>query len=267
MKHSQIMFPLMVALLAAVFPPASQANTININGSLKNPGFEVSQIDTSCPIGWQCGGGGKFGVYTPTSAQYTPGSDGLPGNQIIPNGNQVAYTPVTAMNSGSLWQSTSLSYVFGNTYTYYFWVGHPATSSFVPTLQVDWTLYLSNPGYLTDSLCSTNNGSASLIPIGGHGSLQTESNDGKCMFTIPDPGAGQWQEYELTYTPNSTFSLAGDASGTKNEVGVLFQNLPDSQNHYYGEADLDSTPEPSSLILLGSGLLTLAGTLRRKFLR
>src|ERR1700680_1891681 len=71
----------------------SQASTIAIDTLLTNPSFEIGTAG-NCPTSWTCGGSPVpgFAEYSPTSAQYTPGSDGLLSGS-VPNGKNAASSP------------------------------------------------------------------------------------------------------------------------------------------------------------------------------
>jgi len=81
-------------------------------------------------------------------------------------------------------------------------------------------------------------------------------------FLVPDSGySGQTQEYTgtLNFAP-----LVGD--GTYALSIVLGENVPggDGNEIFTAPGTVTLTPEPGSLVLLGSGALGLAGMLRRK---
>jgi hypothetical protein len=66
--------------------------------------------------------------------------------------------------------------------------------------------------------------------------------------------------YVVSGTPTVTFALGDDDGDSANTSGV--------EINYYDplvDGSITPTPEPSSLLLLGSGLVGLAGMLRRKF--
>jgi hypothetical protein len=192
------------------------ATTISVNPLLANSSFELS-TGASCPTSWACGGspGSGFGVYAPSSAQYTPLSDGLPFSLVTPSGTNAAYSPTGLSGSGTVAQSTTTTYAGGSTlYTFDFWVGQPKTepdgtttvSAFPQTAEVEWL-----ESGTTDNLCG--NGSAKLTSLTGAASTTTVSGGGGCVFAVPTPGSGKWQEWELSYT--ATYQ----SSGT---VGVAF---------------------------------------------
>ena len=83
-------------------------------------------------------------------------------------------------------------------------------------------------------------------------------------FLVPDCGyCGSTQEYKGTFN----FSpLEGD--GTYALSIVLGENVPsgDGNEIFLAPGSVTLTPEPGSLVLLGSGALGVAGMLRRRFL-
>jgi len=243
----------MLVIPAAVIGLLGTASgaTIDLGTLLANPSFEngnqpVNPGDTvGCPVSWNCSGSPTpgFTSYTVTSAQYTPGADGLSGGRVVPDGTHAASTPTTIEGSGALWQSSGLgTYVAGNTYTLSFWAGRPKTepdgvtpvSGFEPDVRV---FLLAN---------------GVTGPLAGGG-----------LVTVSDPGAGQWAFYTLSFTAQAGASYLGQ------NIGVEFYNGGTSGlgNNLSVNFDIASpVPEPSSLFLAcsGLGLAALAFVKRRR---
>jgi hypothetical protein len=260
-------------LLAALLAPAiGKAATISIDPSILNPSFEAS-TGATCPTSWTCGGspGSGFGTYAVTSAQYTPGADGLPFNLVTPAGSNAAYSPTGLSGSGTLQQTTSLIYTAGNTYTFDFWIGLPKTepdgttaiNGYPDTVRVAWLT-----GSTTDNLCG--NGSATLQSLTGasySASISIQSGSGNaCQFNIPSPGAGQWQEFELSF--NDLYVNSGNigaqffdsASSTGQPKAI---NVDIGTPAPIGGGGSGVIPEPASLTLFGFGVAAL-GLFRRR---
>src|SRR6185437_6619496 len=112
--------------------------------------------------------GAGFGAYAPTSAQYTPGADGLPFGMVIPEGPNAAYGPTAMAGSGGISQTTTLNYSSGNSFVFDFWIGLPRTepdgttliNKFPETATVSWL-----KGTTTDNLCGY--GDATLKSLTG----------------------------------------------------------------------------------------------------
>jgi hypothetical protein len=247
-------------VLGAGYASSASSATIFINPSLTNASFETSNNPTATPPGWTPSGSPGAGAYTVTSAQYTAGADGLSGGRIVPDGTNAADAPSGLSGSGGLQQTTNIPFTVGNTYSFIFWVGLPRTEPNGTTTVAGFPG--SSPGGPSDStvtvswLTGTTEGNlrglgtGSLTALTGPGAGTTTTignlNDsGPVRFTLTSPGLGQWQEWQLTYTP-----LANVGSGA---VGVLL-NVGGSSNNQAVNFDIATgVPEPATwgMMLLG----------------
>ncbi len=228
----------MIAGIAVFLAGSLSASTIDIGTLLTNPSFESPTTFDVCPTSWICTGspGPGLGVYAPTSAQYTPGADGLGGGLVVPNGSQAAFGPTIIEGGGDLSQQTATPWIAGDTYTFTFWMGLPLTEPNGtgscpgnPTCSV----------YALPSLVQvyfTGNGVASSLPF----------------FVITDgPSLGQWKQETLSFTAQSGEGYIGQNIGV--DFHVVTSNNYQSVNFDIG----DPVPEPSYTALLGLGLALL----------
>ncbi len=79
LKPTLILVALIIVALFAV-PGTPWAASIEINQFLLNPSFELG-ADKACPTSWTCTGSTGVAAYTPTAAQFTPVTDGIPGHR------------------------------------------------------------------------------------------------------------------------------------------------------------------------------------------
>jgi hypothetical protein len=131
----------------------------------------------ACPV-WRCSP-----RYVPVSTQFMPGSDGLSGGRIVPDGSQVAY--VTGGLPQVLAQNTSESIAADTTYTLNVYAGARNDSA------NPWTA--SPPFQPTIELLANGSVVASLI--------------------LTDPGQGKWGNYTLSWDSSLAPSDVGQTLG------------------------------------------------------
>jgi hypothetical protein len=71
----------------------------------------------------------------------------------------------------------------------------------------------------------------------------------------------------LGTTGGNATTITADAYDSLNQVPLANETTSSFDTEVHNDGPIPVTPEPSSLILLGSGMLGLAGILRRKFIR
>src|SRR4051812_46248149 len=128
MKSWRVVLMAVMLVAAPLGTYQAFANTIDVGGLLANSSFEAAAIgsgtsSTSCPTSWTCAGAltTSRGIFFPTSSAYTPGSDGMPGSEIVPDGNQVAFLAGSTGGGGQIFQTLTTNYQTGNIYNFTFW--------------------------------------------------------------------------------------------------------------------------------------------------
>jgi len=194
-----------------------------INPDLTNPSFELGTT------GWTFSGSPGAGVYSPTSNQYTPGSDGLTGSLVVPDGSHAAYSPTGLSGSGSILQNTTTDYVYNPIvgYSFTFWVGVPNTepNGTTPVVAGPVSLY----GYWL-----ANGNTAS-------GQMPT--------FTITLPAVGHWEQETVFINPSDIFN----ASANGQTIGIEFFE-GNATNNQAVNFDISTTPLPAALPLFATGI-------------
>jgi hypothetical protein len=213
-----------VALLA--MSPA-WASTININTILTNPSFETGTT------GWNFTNGiNPASVYVPTSTQYTPGSDGLPGSALAPDGTHVAALPQTNLASGAaeIFQITSVTGTATTTYTLQFWLGVPLGFT-APTVSLLFGEGVAG-NVVQDGLPNAIQLTGSQLPTPGHWVLDTVS--------ITTPSGGEF---------------------TSHPIGIaFFETSNGASNNQQIDVDIAAAPVPGPIAGAGFPGLILAAS-------
>ena len=98
-----------------------------------------------------------------------------------------------------------------------------------------------------------------------------EFENSESAYGTFDQGGNVWEWNEAITQEGSDYSARGVRGGAFNIVGVdalrasyrEYHYIPANENNYFGFR-VSAVPEPSSLIVLGSGILALAGMIRRR---
>ncbi len=105
----------------------------------------------------------------------------------------------------------------------------------------------------------TVNFSAAHRPDGQFSQIQFlvgPQSDGNIVFTTPQMTAGyQWMDYEASFV----------ATGTSTEIVFRSKGTSNSYGDHIDNISVTAVPEPTSLVLVGLGLLGVAVRARRRF--
>ena len=171
--------------------------------------------------------GGTTGIWKPVVGV----SGGVDFN-FLPSSDQVVYT-----QAGYLWTNTGITIVPGYIYTVSLWVGNPANDS--KAFIDDFFFRATDASY--NEIGRYENSSAS-IPV-----APSEGNWEQAAFSFNSDGcAGETLVLGINATAGSPFDI------------IAFDNLTIEKTR-------TATPEPTTLLMLGSGLIGLAGLGRKKF--
>lgn len=113
----------------------------------------------------------------------------------------------------------------------------------------------SQGGTVTETVCTSSF-------VNGSGLPANNATSGMCGAT----GTGTVLACMTTGTPSTQCAAAGSGETAITPQGTvyLFKDIQPNVSNFSQDFTLTSTPEPGSLVLLGSGLIGLAGAIRRK---
>jgi len=251
-----------LALACATSPVMAATINLNADPNLVNPSFETGTL--SPWVQSQNGGG----VYAPTSADYTAGSDGL-ASGIVPDGTHVAFVPGSGGNgAGVLQQEINTTFVNGNTYNLSVWVAMPlvvqGTAGAVGVQGTGNCTGLGPGGCANHTDHTTFSIDLYYDPTAHSGSI---ANGGLSIVTAQDAvtisSLGVWALYTVSVSCTSS---------TCNGKDIVVQLRDDStsidQPHQndFDIAAVSATPLPAAVWLFGSviGLGGAVGLRRRK---
>jgi hypothetical protein len=237
-------FKYLAGLAAAIVLSVGQAGATSIpvaNNSFENPTLSPGGFTSSaCPSGWDCSGSQGFlgGVYFPTSAQFTPGTDGIAGK--VPDGNNAAY--VYGLAPVQLAQYSGLGTIAANTtYTLSLWAGARADQG---------------PDAWAQGFTASIQLLAKLNIV--------------ASLAVLDPGLGNWESVALSWDSSSSPTDVGEnlairlvwtSSGASTNTQVAWDDV--TLNSTADTAtDPGATPIPGAVWLFGSTLAGSAGVAR-----
>ncbi len=211
-------------LMLVALAAFSSASATNL---LTNPGFETGDF-----TGWTVGGTAPSGVAT-------------------------FGTPISAFFSGNVNVLSGSYAAYGVVLGYCCTTPQPITLTQTVLAAANQTLdigfYASN--WSSSGVGAGTGAAANLIGIYVNGT-QILPSDGYFLFN----NDASWYNFDGTYNNGSATSLTVTYQFVASGTG----SMPASLDDFYVNGTANSIPEPTSLILLGSGLVGAAGFLRRK---
>jgi hypothetical protein len=176
-------------------------------------------------------------------------------------------TAVTLKLTGTGSQSGDGGYV----YPYYFSVDGSASSTSLMCISYEDEVWIGESWTATtESISGTTDEEAAWLFYDAENNPSEVIADQEAVWYLLEPVSGDsngnnsqlaWAQTQVTDNPNDTnfysqFELFVPASGWPSGDGI--------PQTYIGDPPLTPTPEPSSLLFLGSGLLVFAGVLYRR---
>jgi hypothetical protein len=170
--------------------------------------------------------------------------------------------------AGAIVLSTSLAAHADTTYTY---VGQPFSTAFAPfTLQDSVTGSFATSAPLADNLSDVRINPTSFSFSDGLDVL-TQSSAGVSSFVISTDSNGaiiNWGILVVSTDSKIQIETTGGPEFPDEDGDLGFGSRNFGGNNVSGtftSPTAAQTPEPSSMIMLGTGLMGIAGTLRRRF--
>ncbi len=145
-----------------------------------------------------------------------------------------------------------------------------------PTFYMDWVFLNVNGTYAISSIIGTQGsqyasvGGGSFDSFGEMTSEVTPTNgkpSTEIIVTLDATGSNSWTSADSVLTPTTDFGKSFYPRGFDAIATVGTSPTSGSADNLGIAGAVAATPEPESLLLVGTGLLSAAGFFRRKFLR